>query len=197
MEVPSSVRRSKIASKFTFDNPTGRHHLSKKGVNGWGNQRFTSDDCPKAFNGIFIREEKDSKDETVTHPSYLIVASTKPWVPFGLRGWNACGELDLITRKLWIQKHLKVRSAREEDLGGLKMPKGKFWLAEHSFDIDENGAHFCMKYVDNGIIKLAELCRVHGSEAVETEGDVGAGLLAVVTIDTIVINDLKLPSLWS
>lgn len=203
MEATTIVIPNSFVPKITIQNPkqkgSPRFYTSKKEVNGWMNQTFTSDDYPDSFPGVFIHEDEDPGNGKM-HSSYLTVVTKKPWEPYGQQGWRGWRELDLIPRKLLAQEDFSnVRSVRESDLKGIELPKGKYWLADPTFKIDRTGTHFYMKYVDNGKIKTVELCHEHNSIIYLTGSNIGAGILAVVTLNDVIRKNTpkeKPRSLW-
>lgn len=190
MNVPRFVRRSNIDSEIEIPNlgkeGTKREYISKKNVNGFEDQTFTSNDCPDYFHGAYIREDEDPGNGTY-HPSYLVPVTKKPWIPFGKKGWLAVFkdfELDKIARKLLSQYDIaNVRSARESDLNGVDIPAGKFWLSTPTTIIYNNNVCLGIKYVDNGVIKRVNL---YDSSTYERLCNAEAGILAVVTTDTVI-----------
>lgn len=205
MEVPTFILRSKISPQIDFPNlgkqeGAPREYTSKKYVNGYKKQQFTSDDCPDTFYGFYIHDDEDPGNGTL-HPSYLTVVTTKPWVPYGRQGWDAHRELSLISRKLLASEEFaEVRAATVEDLEGVTVPKGKYWLASPTLTFNGFATHCYLRYVDDGKIKPAELFCTRGEGVYEGAATINAGILAVVTLNTIIREDKpseSVPFLWN
>lgn len=208
MEVPMIIERSKIAPEITFKNPgkqegKTRTYTSLESVNGYADQLFTDDDCPDTFCGLYVHEDVDPGNGKL-HPSYLTVVTQKSWKPYGYKGWNAWRELGRISRTLLASEGFaEVRAATVADLEGVDVPKGKFWLASPTFKNDNWGTHFYMTYVSNGEIKSAQLFRTYtslkASGSFEYNADIYAGILAVVTLNTVIKDDgttKRVPWMW-
>lgn len=196
MEVPKITKRSMISPHITFPIPgkvegAPREYISLKLLNGYKNQSFTTDDCPDNLCGYYIHNDEDPGNGSL-HPSYLTVLTNKTLVMYGRCGWrNVSQELDHIVKKLLSSDGFaEVRAATVGDVENANVPMGKFLLASSTITFDWTKTRCSIKYVDNGNIRSTELLCSTTDSMVETTSKLdSAGILAVVTLDTIIKDD--------